>query len=384
MDGENESEIYLKAGQAFMAKVPLSMVITDPTIKDNPITYVNRAFEELTGYAASHAIGRNCRFLQADDTDQEAVRRLAEAIAECRPVSVTLRNYRVDGTGFSNLLSIAPVEDDQGNLRAFLGIQTEVIELEPGKNTRIEIFDNKLQEMQHRVKNHLQMIASLTRMQERESGGGPGFALLSRRIDALSLLYDEFQAPPRSADVRYDVVSAGGYVSRVASTVGALDGRRNVRQTVDVDPVYMRSERAAQLGLLTSEILSNTLQHAFEGREEGVVSVSLKQGGGDRVRLIVSDDGVGIASDWPETGNLGAKITRSLVRQLGGTINVATGRNGTVVTLDFDNPLDTSLEDDGTRVLSDQDGDRAGHGEVEAARAIRDAEGAPTRLIPGK
>ena len=381
MDGEQTKDIYFRAGEAFMAKVPLSMVITDPTADDNPITYVNRAFEQLTGYAASYALGRNCRFLQGDDRQQDAARQLAEAVAERRSVTVTLRNYRADGSCFSNLLTIAPVEDDDGRLRAFLGIQTEVVDLEPGKGTRIEVFDDKLQEMQHRVKNHLQMIASLTRMQEREADGPAGFRMLSRRIDALSLLYDEFQAPPRSVDVRYDVVSAGSYVSRVASTIGALDGRRNVRLTVDVDPIYMRSERAAQLGLLASEILSNTLQHAFESRVEGLISVSLKQGGGDRVRLIISDDGVGMSRDWPKTGNLGAQIARSLVRQLDGDLNVITGSNGSVVTLDFDNPLDTSLEDDGRRVLTDEDGERAGTEEAAVARQVRDSGGDVRRIV---
>jgi PAS domain S-box-containing protein len=362
-----------------MAKVPLSMVITDPTLDGNPITYVNRAFEQLTGYASSYAVGRNCRFLQGEDRDQDAIRILAEAIAARESASVTLRNYRADGSCFSNLLTIAPVVDDHGDLRAFLGIQTEVIELEPGRAARIEIFDDKLQEMQHRVKNHLQMIASLTRLQEKESDTSGGFAMLSRRIDALSLLYDEFQSPPRSTDVRYDVVSAGSYVSRVAATVGALDGRRNVRLTVDVDPVYMRSERAAQLGLLTSEILSNTLQHAFEGRAEGLVDVSLKQGGGDRVRLIVSDDGIGTSSDWPAKGNLGARIARSLVRQLDAEINVTSGSGGTVVTLDLDNALDTSLDATGARMLSNEGGSRAGH---EAQRTLERVQSEDPELLP--
>jgi PAS domain S-box-containing protein len=383
MDGEQRKDVYLKAGEAFLARAPLSMVITDPNADDNPIIYVNRAFEQLTGYAASYAIGRNCRFLQGEDRGQGEVATLADAVASGEAASVKLRNYRADGTGFSNLLSVAPVTDDGGTIRAFLGIQTAVVELEPGGEARIEIFDDKLQEMQHRVKNHLQMIASLTRMQERDGAGNAGFSMLSRRIDALSLLYDEFQSPPRSADVRYDVVSAGSYVSRVAATVGALDGRRNVRLTVDVDSVYMRSEQAAQLGLLASEILSNTLQHAFAGRSEGVVSISLKQGGGDRVRLVVADDGVGMPADWPGTGNLGARIARNLARQLGAEINVISGRSGSTVTLDLDNVLDTSLEGDGRRVLTDEDGRRAGHQAQAAAQAVRDAEGDTPRILRG-
>ena len=354
-------DVYLEAGKAILADLPLSMVLTDPNRPDNPIVYVNRAFEQMTGYAASYAVGRNCRFLQANGQDQQAeVAELARAIRAHEPTNVVLRNSRLDGSTFLNRLMISPVADEEGQIYAFVGIQTEVVEDRPEQSEVLPI-DDRLDEMQHRVKNHLQMISSLIRMQRR--GGDPvdSYGTLSRRVDALALLYEEFQQPPRPGDVRYDVVSAGGYVSRVASTVASLDGRRNVRVGVDVDPVYMRTERAAQIGLLTSEVLSNTLRHAFDGRPEGMVTVSLKQHGGDRVRLIVSDDGVGLGDvDWPRQGNLGANIVRSLAQGLDAELGVVTSDNGTVVTMDIDNPVDTSLETDGTRILTDKDGSRSG------------------------
>ncbi|PWJ18064.1 PAS domain-containing protein [Jannaschia seohaensis] len=348
-----QEDVYFRVGEAILANVPLSMVLTDPTRDDNPIIYVNSAFERLTGYTASAAVGRNCRFLQGEDRDQEEIRILADAIAARESVTVTLKNTRADGRTFRNRLMISPILDPEGELQAFLGIQTEVLDTVPAQGTAVQALDDRLDEMQHRIKNHLQMVASLVRMQSTAGEGSAGYELLSRRIDALSLLYDEFSSPPQAQAPRYDVVSAGGYVSRVASTVGALDGRRDIRVTIDVDPVYMRSEPAGELGLVASEILSNTLQHAFEGRQEGLVSVSLKQGGGDRVRLTVSDDGVGMSSDWPREGNLGARIVQGLVQKLGGDLKVTTGPGGSVITLDLDNVLDTSLEPGGTRVVSD-------------------------------
>ncbi|TFL19721.1 PAS domain-containing protein [Jannaschia formosa] len=360
MDGIKGEDIYFRVGEAILANVPLSMVLTDPNQVDNPIVYVNGAFERLTGYSASAVVGRNCRFLQGDDVDQEEIRVLSDAIAAREPVTVTLRNTRADGKPFRNRLMISPVFDANGDLHAFVGLQSEVLSTPPRDGHSVTAIDDRIAEMQHRMKNHLQMVASLVRMQSHADEGSHGYDLLSRRINALSLLYDEFSRPPQAQAPRYDVVSAGGYVSRVASTVGALDGRRDIRISIDVDPVYMRSEPAAQLGLITSEILSNTLQHAFVGREEGMISVSLKQGGGDRVRLSVSDDGIGMSEDWPKTGNLGARIVSGLVRQLGAELKVASGSGGSVVLLDFDSVLDTSLEGDGTRVVSDAEGARSG------------------------
>ncbi|MEM7488899.1 MAG: PAS domain-containing protein [Pseudomonadota bacterium] len=360
MRGDAPDESYLRVGKAILAHLPLAMVLTDPNRTDNPIVYVNRAFEQLTGYAASAAVGRNCRFLQGDDRDQAARAELARAIAEEESATVTLTNYHLDGTPFRNHLMIAPVRDERGRLYAFVGIQSALSEDVP-EGARSRPFDDRLSEMQHRVKNHLQMISSLIRMQSRETDPVRSFGVLARRVEALALLYDEFSHPPRDVDARYDVVSAGSYVSRVVSTVGALDGRRNVRVNIDVDTIYMRSESAAQVGLLTSEILSNTFRHAFEGRPEGIVTVTLKQQGGDRVRLTLEDDGIGFGdTDWPAQGNLGARIVRGLVAQIGGDLNVISTEAGAIVTLDFDNAIDTSLEGDGTRVLTDAEGDRAG------------------------
>ncbi len=362
MDSQLSQNIYLEAGKAILADNPLSMVLTDPNHVDNPIVYVNRAFEQMTGYAASFCVGRNCRFLLGSETDQPETRELSRAVAAREATTVTLRNYRLDGSVFLNRVTVSPVFDDEGQIYAFVGIQTEVLEDRPAKDARIEAFDAQLGEMQHRVKNHLQMVSSMIRMESREMDPKRSFDVLARRVDALSLLYDEFSKAPRDIDTRYDVVSAGSYVSRVASTVGSLDGRRNVRLGVDVDPVYMRAESAAQVGLLTSEVLSNTLQHAFQGRVEGIVNITLKQHGGDRVRLTVGDDGIGMGeTDWPANGNLGARIVRGLATQLQGDLKVVSGETGTIVTLDFENKVDTSLEGDGTRVLADIDGPRAGN-----------------------
>jgi PAS domain S-box-containing protein len=85
------------------------IVITDPKVPDNPIVYVNPAFEKISGYAADEVRGCNCRFLQADDRDQSAIDELREALAEERECRVVLRNYRKDGTPFWNELYVSPV-----------------------------------------------------------------------------------------------------------------------------------------------------------------------------------------------------------------------------------------------------------------------------------
>ena len=102
------------------------ITLSDPDQQDNPIVYANEAFELITGYSREEIVGHNCRFLQGEDRDQAGIEKIREAIREEKQVTVTLRNYRKDGTLFYNQFSIRPLFDRQGRLVYYLGIQYDV------------------------------------------------------------------------------------------------------------------------------------------------------------------------------------------------------------------------------------------------------------------
>ena len=104
------------------------IVITDPRLPDDPIVYVNPAFEKTTGYPMEEVIGRNCRFLQGEDRDQPALEELRACLREGQECRVVLRNYRRDGTRFWNELYVSPVHDDAGNVINFVGGQNDITE----------------------------------------------------------------------------------------------------------------------------------------------------------------------------------------------------------------------------------------------------------------
>jgi PAS domain S-box-containing protein len=119
INAQQEAEQYQRQWQALNAGV----VISDAQKPDMPIVYVNPAFERMSGYSNAEVMGRNCRFLQGADTDQDGVEAIRSAIANQKNGYAVLRNYRKDGTLFLNELFISPVKDGKGVVTHFVGIQ---------------------------------------------------------------------------------------------------------------------------------------------------------------------------------------------------------------------------------------------------------------------
>ncbi|RVX73187.1 hypothetical protein B0A52_02314 [Exophiala mesophila] len=108
--------------------------LTDPNQPDNPIIYASEEFYRYTGYGRDDVIGHNCRFLQGTKTKRDAVTRIREGIVKGEQASEAILNYRRDGRPFINLLMIAPLHDDKGNVKYHIGAQVDVTSLvERGK-----------------------------------------------------------------------------------------------------------------------------------------------------------------------------------------------------------------------------------------------------------
>lgn len=344
-------------------KLPVSIVLTDPRLDDNPITYVNDAFQQMSLYSREYAIGRNCRFLQGPETSPADVEKLRDGMREGREFQVTITNHRADGTAFRNQLLIAPVHDDNGNLTAYFGVLRVV---PPETNARAGLLSDDnlslLQEIQHRVKNHLAMVVSMIRIQASREVTRESMEAVSRRVEALALLYDELLSSKMNR--QGSDIPAGAYLSRIASVVSGLEARGAIRVNIECEDISLPVDQAARLGLLLSEFLTNALEHAFEGRDAGLVEIRFRRLSDGRVRLSVEDDGNGMPADshWPfsaptrgserdkaphasgepvmtgraRKAGIGGSIVAALTRSLGASLTVATPESGTIITVDID------------------------------------------------
>jgi PAS domain S-box-containing protein len=106
-----------------------SVSLCDLGRPDAPLIYVNRGFENLTGYGRDEVVGRNCRFLQGADTDRGTVASIRDAVGRGEALIVDLLNYRKDRSAFWNRLSLRPVRASDGRLTHIIGIQSDMTRL---------------------------------------------------------------------------------------------------------------------------------------------------------------------------------------------------------------------------------------------------------------
>nr|AML76674.1 putative LOV domain-containing protein [Limnanthes douglasii] len=108
-----------------LERIEKNFVISDPRLPDNPIIFASDTFLELTEYSREEILGKNCRFLQGPETDQETVSKIRDAIKEQRELTVQLINYTKSGKKFWNLFHLQPMRDQKGELQYFIGVQLD-------------------------------------------------------------------------------------------------------------------------------------------------------------------------------------------------------------------------------------------------------------------
>jgi two-component sensor histidine kinase len=195
--------------------------------------------------------------------------------------------------------------------------------------------DVLLKELQHRVKNNLQMITALIRMEARNAQRleeTDRFNKLAGRIEALSILYRSLYAGSET-----ETVDLGTYVSQIASSVMAAHAIEGIRLDMKVDTWPVSVNVAMPVGLVVNELMTNALKYAFVGRDGGEVKVRCTVDD-EGCKVLVADDGVGLSNkaDWPRRGKLSAMIVQSVKHNANAEIEVESELGkGMAVTIAF-------------------------------------------------
>ena len=337
-ESEERAQILIEGARDY------AIIMLDPS---GHITTWNAGAERIQGYRPSEIIGRHFSifYTSLDLARQHPDNELALAREHGRYEEESWR-VRKDGTCFWANVVISALRDRDGQLRGYAKVTRDFTERQRARAeleareaslaTSLKERELLLQEVHHRVKNNLQVIASLISMQIRKLGDRASRDALDEcraRVQAIALIHEQLY---RSHD--FSSVPFSAYARSLAANIFQAAGLSpaSIKLQMKVESVVLPVDKAIPCGLILNELLTNALKHAFPSDRQGSVSVELlptTQGG---ISLVVADDGVGIAEDFSieKSRSLGMQLVRTLVEQLGGEISIMR-ENGTAFGITF-------------------------------------------------
>ncbi len=294
--------------------VPVAVAVSRGSGDEQCMVYANRAFEQLLSLPTSEVEGQRWVFLDGFLDEDNPSRTLGEAIRDSEDFIGVFRPAAPGDRLVIVQAYASVIESDDGveNFRI-----AALVDIAGRERAQIEQFENQIRdrdmlmrELQHRVKNNLQLITALVRLEARSAAEGEQVALarLASRIDALTVLYRILSAENAVGDI-----DLGQYLADVAAAVMQANAVPEIEIDVQTGYCPLSINIAMPAGLLVNEMLTNALKYAFVGRSSGKIKLICTTDAG-RITVIVGDDGVGLGDHvaWPSPRKLGALILQTL------------------------------------------------------------------------
>jgi PAS domain S-box-containing protein len=302
--------------------------------KNLKYTYWNKASENLTGISANDALGKSLNDIFPDVKGTNVEKMYLEVLRTQRPKFFE-NQYQIKNNIFFFEISAYPSKR---------GLSVFVKDITKRKHTENQIKEAlrekevMLNEIHHRVKNNLQIIVSLLRIQLRsikDEKIREFFKISQNRIKSMALIHDSLHKSKNLSRVNFS-----NYVRNMTTHLFSIynEEARHVSLDLEAGEIYIDINRALPCGLIINELVSNSLKHAFPKEREGKVGIKIDENMGKQFTLIVSDNGIGFPRelDIQNTDTLGMQLVRDLVLQLEGSIEL--DRNdGTTFKITFEN-----------------------------------------------
>jgi two-component sensor histidine kinase len=235
-----------------------------------------------------------------------------------------LRNHEydavfADGEAISMLFNARPIRDRAGRITAAVSAGLDVTALkrtEAALREAIAARELLQREADHRIKNSLQLVISVLRVQRGRVHDPQAVALLDEALARIAAVAEAHAALQRSPDLRD--AEAGRMLEELAGFVGRLDPAVTIRCARSGD-TRLEVERAIPLGLLVTELLTNAVRHAYPGRAGGVVELRVAGREDGALEVTVSDRGIGMG-EAPSPGSLGRELVRAMAAKVGAEV----------------------------------------------------------------
>ncbi len=317
---------------------------------DGWVDYYNEKWQAYAGSASEDSQGWNWRAVVHPDDVDNAVSTWSHAVTLGKPYQLEARLQRAaDGMYRWHLARALPLRNSSGEIVKWFGTVTDIHD-QKTDNERLETVvqarteqlrrlltekETLLKELHHRVKNSLQMISSLLRMQGKKVSDPAAAAALAdsrQRVISMAIIHEQLYS-----NQKVNAIDFGEYARVLVNglfRVHVIEGRAIVSR-IEAISVALRIDQAIPCGLILNELVTNALKYAYPADKSGEVLIELRESAGT-VHLSVSDDGVGLPPNWTLTSSksLGLPIVDLLAQQLGGELSVRSSP-GTCFTISF-------------------------------------------------
>ncbi|MBZ2165877.1 histidine kinase dimerization/phosphoacceptor domain -containing protein [Methanobacterium spitsbergense] len=273
------------------------------------------------------------------DDRQSVKESIMGAVNEQKPFSNDYRLIRPDGTVRILSSKGEVITDPNGKPLRIVGTEQDITEhkiAEEKIKSSLKDKEMLLQEIHHRVKNNLQVISSLLRLQSRfikDQNSIDIFKETQNRVRSIAILHEKLYQSDNLAKIKIDE-----YVKILAEDLMYFYEleESNINMILDIDDVSLNIETAIPCGLLINEMVANSLKYAFPNQKNGEIKIELHSNNEDQFKLTVSDNGVGIPEeiDPEKAETFGMQLIKYLTKQLKGTIELD-NNNGTKYQLKF-------------------------------------------------
>ena len=303
-----------EAFKHFLDNLPIAIIISKQVADEQRITYANLAFEKLTGIPAHQAFGKGWSILDGYSQDGNPAQTLAQAILSGEDYlgCFVLRQAGELAPRIEVSTTVVQREGEPASFRlaALVDISQRDHTIRQEFEKTLRDRDLLLKELQHRVKNSLQIITALIRIEARSVGDveKARFNSMAARIEALGILYHSLSTAPTPREI-----DLGSYLSQLASAVLRSHAEDGVQLELKVENCPTTINVAMPVGLVVNEAMTNALKHAFKDRKEGTISLHCLRHD-DGYAIEITDDGIGLAAGetWPQPGKISALIVQSL------------------------------------------------------------------------